>query len=162
MKVQTDKGSYTVSAAADGLTAGTKLKVLAKDKKTGKYVLVNAKTYKVSADGSVTLALPSGTNYELVTEKQAAKIEKEILKTVKLKKSSVTVKKGKTAKVQLGSKLDMRNVSKITYSSSKKSVATVTSKGKIKAKKAGTAVITVKVTLKNGKTKTIKLKVTVK
>ncbi len=162
VKVQTDKGSYTVSAAADGLTAGTKLKVLAKDKKTGKYVLVNAKTYKVSADGSVTLALPSGTNYELVTEKQAAKIEKEILKTVKLKKSSVTVKKGKTAKVQLGSKLDMRNVSKITYSSSKKSVATVTSKGKIKAKKAGTAVITVKVTLKNGKTKTIKLKVTVK
>lgn len=162
VKVKADKGSYTVRVAAGSLTVGTKLKVLAVDKKTGKYVLVNAKTYKAGADGSVTVALPAGMNYELVTEKQAAKIEKEILKTVKLKNSSVTVKKGKSTKVQLDSKLDMKNVSKITYTSSKKSVATVNSKGKIKAKKAGTATITVKVTLKNGKTKTVKLKVTVK
>ena len=160
--VQAGKKSYTVTVNAGNLADGTKLKVLAVDKKTGKYVLVNAKTYKAGADGSVTVALPAGMNYELVTEKQAAKIEKEILKTVKLKNSSVTVKKGKSTKVQLDSKLDMKNVSKITYTSSKKSVATVNSKGKIKAKKAGTATITVKVTLKNGKTKTVKLKITVK
>lgn len=154
--------SYTVSVVAANLTAGTELVVVAVDKKTGKYVLVNAKTYKVSADGSVKLALPAGANYELVTEKQAAKIEKEILKTVKLKNSSVTIKNGKSKKVQLSSKLDMQNVSKITYTSSKKSVATVSSKGKIKAKKAGTVTIKVKVTLKNGATKTLKLKVKVK
>lgn len=160
--VLADKKSYTVTVNAANLTAGTELVVVAVDKKTGKYVLVNAKTYKVIADGSVKLALPAGANYELVTEKQAAKIEKEILKTVKLKNSSVTIKNGKSKKVQLSSKLDMQNVSKITYTSSKKSVATVSSKGKIKAKKAGTVTIKVKVTLKNGTTKTLKLKVKVK
>lgn len=56
----------------------------------------------------------------------------------------------------------MTNVSKITYSSSKKSVAKVDKNGKVTAKKAGTATIKAKVTLKNGKTKTVTMKVTVK
>ncbi len=160
--VKAGKSSYTVSTAAGNLKANAKLKVMAVKKKTGAYVLVNAKTYKVSAAGSVSVALPAGKNYALVTEKEAAKVEKEILKTVKLEKSSVTVKKGKTSKTKLNSKLDMDNVSKVTYKSSKKSVATVNSKGKVTAKKAGTATITIKVTLKNGKTKNVKLKVKVK
>ena len=56
----------------------------------------------------------------------------------------------------------MDNVKKITYTTSKKSVVTVNKNGKVVAKKAGTATITIKVTLNNGKTKTVKMKYKVK
>ena len=126
------------------------------------YVLVNAKTYTVSKDGDVKVSLPTGKTYELVTGKEAAAIEKQILNTVKVKKSSATVKKGKKATVQMSSKLDMKNVSKITYTSSKKSVATVSKNGKVTAKKAGSVTVKAKVTLMNGKTKTVSMKIKVK
>lgn len=154
--------SYTVKADADELKAGAKLNVVAIDPKTKKYVLVNATTYKVSKDGNVKLALPAGETYELITPKEAAAIEKQILKTVKVQKASAAIKKGKSTTVKLNSKLDMNNVSKITYVSSKKSVATVSKSGKVTAKKAGTVTVKAKVTLKNGKTKTVTMKITVK
>ena len=160
--VTAGKMSYTVQADAEDLTAGNKLKVVAIDSETGKYVLVNAKTYTVGKDGDVKVALPSGQTYELVTKEEAAAIEKSILKTVKVKKSSTTVKKGKSTTVQMNSKLDMDNVAEITYTTSKASVVTVTKSGKVKAKKKGTATVKVKVTLKNGTTKTVTMKITVK
>lgn len=162
--VQTSAGKvlYTVAAEAEDLTVGSKLKVVAVDTKTQEYILVNAKTYQVSETGDVKLTLPSGNTYELVTTEQAKAIEKAILKTVKAKKSSVAVKAGKSVKFQMSSALNMDNVAKITYTSSKKSVATVSKSGKIKAKKAGTVTIKAKVTLNNGKTKTVTMKVKVK
>lgn len=51
---------------------------------------------------------------------------------------------------------------KITYTSAKQSVATVSKSGKITAQKSGNASITVTVTLKNGKTKVLNVKVKVK
>ena len=162
VKVSNGKKSYTVKADADELTAGAKLKVVAIDKKTKKYVLVNAKTYTVNKAGDVKVALASGSTYELVTPKEAAKIEKTILNTVKTAKSSTSVKKGKTTTVKLSSKLDMNNVSKIEYVSSKNAIATVSKTGKVKAKKKGTVTVKVKVTLKNGKTKTVTTKIKVK
>lgn len=160
--VAAGESSYVVKADAKDLTAGTNLKVMAIDPKTNQYVVVNAKTYKADADGNVKLTLPAGTTYQLMTEQEAAKAEKEILQTVKAKKSTVSVKKGKTTKVQLSSKLNMANVTKVTYVSSKKSVVKVSTNGKVTAKKKGTAVVKMKVTLKNGKTKVVKTKVTVK
>ena len=160
--VAAGESSYVVKADANDLTAGTNLKVMAIDPKTNEYVMVNAKSYKVDADGNIKLTLPAGTTYQLMTEQEAAKAEKEILQTVKAKKSAVSVKKGKTTKVQLSSKLNMANVTKVTYVSSKKSVVKVSSTGKVTAKKKGTAVVKMKVTLKNGKTKVVKTKVTVK
>jgi hypothetical protein len=50
----------------------------------------------------------------------------------------------------------------VKYTSSKTSVATVSSKGKVTAKKAGTTTISVKFTLKNKKTTTKKCTITVK
>ena len=58
--------------------------------------------------------------------------------------------------------LNMENVKSIQYSVSKKSVASVTKKGVVKGKKAGSAVVRAKVTLKNGKAKTVRMKVKVK
>ena len=68
----------------------------------------------------------------------------------------VAVKKGKAYK--LGATATAG--AKITYKSSKKSVATVTSKGLVKARKAGRATITVRAR-KDGRTATKKVKVTV-
>ena len=56
----------------------------------------------------------------------------------------------------------MDNVAKITYTSAKKSVATVNKNGTITAKNSGSVVIIATVTLKNGKTKTVKMKIKVK
>lgn len=156
------KKSYTVKADAEDLTAGTKLKVVAINPKTQKYVLVNAKTYKVGKNGDVKVSLPGGETYQLMDTKEAAAVEKEIYRTITVKASSATVKKGKSTKVEMSSKLDMDNVSKITYTSSKKSVATVSKTGKITTKKAGTVTVKAKVTLKNGKTKTVSMKIKVK
>lgn len=59
---------------------------------------------------------------------------------VKISKKSVTLIKGQTTTLKVtGTK------NKVTWSSSKKSVATVTTKGKITAKKKGTATITAKI-----------------
>ena len=162
MTVTAGKKEYTVKADAQDLEAGNKLKVLAIDAETGKHVLVNAKTYTVSESGNVKLTLPSGMTYQLMDSKEAAVVEKQILATVKVKKTSATVTAGKKTTVQMSKKLDMDNVAKITYSTSKKSVATVSKDGQVTAKKTGAVVITAKVTLKNGKTKNVKMKITVK
>lgn len=152
---------YTVRANTEDLTAGNKLKVFALDPETGNYVLVNDKTYTATKSGNVKLTLPAGTTYQLMDTEDAAVVEKAILATVKVKQSSATVQTGKTTTIRMSSKLDMDNVDKITYSSSKKSVASVSKTGKITAKDAGTVTIKAKVTLKNGAIKTVKMKVTV-
>lgn len=60
--------------------------------------------------------------------------------TIKLNKTTLTLTKGKTATLKISG-----TSKKVTWSSSKKSVATVNSSGKVTAKKAGTATITAKV-----------------
>ena len=56
----------------------------------------------------------------------------------------------------------MDNVAKITYTSSDKSTVKVDKNGNIIAKKKGSVTVKVKVTLKDGTTKTVKVKVKVK
>lgn len=153
---------YTVTVDAKNLTAGNTLKVLAVDKKTGEKKLVNAKSYKVDENGTISVNLPKGCDYLLVNTKEAEKVEKAVLKTVQAKKTSASVKKGKSTKIQLSSKLDMDNVKSVTYTTTKKSVVKVAKNGKITAKKKGTAVVKATVTLKNGKKKTVTMKVKVK
>ena len=89
-------------------------------------------------------------------------VEKAVLKPVAVKTTTASIKAGKNTKIQLSSKLDLDNVKKITYTSGKKSVAAVDKNGKITAKKKGTVTIKAKVTLKNGKTKTVSMKIKVK
>lgn len=153
---------YTVTVDAKNLTAGNTLKVLVVDKKTGVKKLVNAKSYKVDENGTISVSLPKGCAYELVSAKEVEKVEKAVLKTVKVKKTSASVKKGKSTKIQLSSKLDMDNVKSVTYTTTKKSVVKVAKNGKITAKKKGTAVVKATVTLKSGKKKTVTMKVKVK
>ena len=152
---------YTVSVSAKNVKHNKSLKAFVVNRKTGEYELINSKTYKAK-DGNLNASFGKKGDYVLLTTKEAARIEKEILKTIAPKKAKATVKKGKTTEFKLDSKLNQNNVKKVTYKTSKKSIATVNKNGKIKANRKGTVTIKATVTLKNGKTKTVSMKIAVR
>ena len=152
---------YTVSVSAKNVKHNKSLKAFVVNRKTGEYELINSKTYKAE-DGNLNVSFGKKGDYVLLTTKEAARIEKEILKTIAPKKAKATVKKGKTTEFKLDSKLNQNNVKKVTYKTSKKSIATVNKNGKIKANRKGTVTIKATVTLKNGKTKTVSMKIVVR
>lgn len=163
VQVQNANGDvkYTVSVSAENVKHNKSLKAFVVNRKTGEYELINSKTYKAE-DGNLNVSFGKKGDYVLLTTKEAARIEKEILKTIAPKKTKATVKKGKTTEFKLDSKLNQNNVKKVTYKTSKKSIATVNKNGKIKANRKGTVTIKATVTLKNGKTKTVSMKIVVR
>lgn len=163
MQVKNANGDvkYTVSVSAENVKNNKSLKAFVVNRKTGEYELINSKTYKAE-DGNLNVSFGKKGDYVLLTTKEAARIEKEILKTIAPKKAKATVKKGKTTEFKLDSKLNQNNVKKVTYKTSKKSIATVNKNGKIKANRKGTVTIKATVTLKNGKTKTVSMKIVVR
>ncbi|MCD8015542.1 MAG: Ig-like domain-containing protein [Lachnospiraceae bacterium] len=102
---------------------------------------------------TITVTLASGKKKTI-----KVKVQKAAVKTTKITvtSKSVSIKKGKT--YTLAPVLTpITSTQKITYTSSNKKVATVSSSGKITAKKEGTATITIK-----SGAKSVKVKVTVK
>lgn len=154
--------AYTLQVNAADVKAGAKLAVMKKDEKTGELVLVNQKAYKVAKDGSVSLTFKGEGTYVVKTQAEVKAEAKQIAKTVKPAKTTVNVAAKKTTVFKWNKKLNMENVAKITYKSSKKSVVSVNKNGKITGKKKGTGKVTAEVTLKDGTKKTVKMKVKVK
>lgn len=154
--------AYTLQVNAADVKAGAKLAVMKKDEKTGELVLVNQKAYKVAKDGSVSLTFKGEGTYVVKTQAEVKAQAKQIAKTVKPAKTTVNVATKKTTVFKWNKKLNMENVEKITYKSSKKSVVSVNKNGKITGKKKGTGKVTAEVTLKDGTKKTVKMKVKVK
>lgn len=154
--------AYTVQVNAADVKAGAKLAVMKKDEKTGELVLVNKKSYKVTKDGSVSLTFKDRGVYVLKTQAEVKAAAKQIAKTIAPAKSTVNIGVKKTTVFQWSKKLNMENVAKITYKSSKKSVVSVNKNGKITGKKKGTGKVTAEVTLKDGTKKTVRMKVKVK
>ena len=154
--------SYTLTVNTADIQTGNRLYVCAKDSKTGAYILVNDKSYTVTKAGNVNFSADSQKDYVLMDQKDMDQVTTNILKTVTLKNKTVQVKKGKQKKVSLAATLNMDNVKSISYQSNNKKIASVNKKGTIKSNKKGTASIRVTVTLNNGKTKVLKLKVKVK
>ena len=135
--VTTWKSSNTKAVKVSGSTNGTC--TITAGKKTGK--------------ATITVTLKSGLkkNIKITVQKKAVKTQKitGVVKKVRLKKGkTMTLKPAVTP---------LTSLQKVTYKSNNKKVATVTSKGVIKAKKKGTAVITVR-----SRSKTVKCKITVK
>lgn len=159
--------AYQVKVNTADIKADTTLYVYKYDTKTKKYQLVKEEDQRVNvdADGSISYdfdKLAFTQRYELVTKEQAAAIDKKILATVKVKYSNKTVKQNTSVKFIMDQGLNMDNVKSIQYTSANKKVAAVSKSGKITAKNAGKVTVKAKVTLLNGKSKTVKMTITVK
>lgn len=150
-------GQSTTAFKATGFSEGDYVTAVTSNKpRTVKVTNVNKNgTFKLTAGkkkGSavvtVTLASKKTASFKVTVQKAAVKTTK-ITTTTK----SLTLAKGATYK-KLASSIAVTPVTskeKVTYSSSNKKVATVSSKGVIKAKKAGTT----KITVKSGKKKIV-------
>ncbi|MBQ7066713.1 MAG: Ig-like domain-containing protein [Lachnospiraceae bacterium] len=153
IKLQT--GKSTTAVVASGLQKGDKVV---------SWTSSNKKIVKVTNKGKITATKTAGKATITVKTKYGAKATVKVttqkkavaLKKITVNKKKVTLKKGKKFQVVV-TKSPITAQDKVTFKSSNKKVATVTSKGVIKAKKAGKATITVKA----GK-KTAKITVTVK
>lgn len=156
------KTKYKLKVDTADLKAGNDLYIYQLNTKTGAYTMVNAKTYVVSKKGDVSVSMDRNATYELLSAKEAKKVEKQILSTVKVKKSAATVKKGAKTSVVFSSGFNMKNVKSIRYSTSSKAVAAVSKSGSVTTKKEGTATIKAKIILKNGAAKTVKMKIVVR
>ena len=150
-------GQSTTAFKATGFSEGDYVTAVTSNKpgtvkvtnvnKNGTFKLTAGKK-KGSAVVTVTLASKKTARFKVTVQKAAVKTTK-ITTTTK----SLTLAKGATYK-KLASSIAVTPVTskeKVTYSSSNKKVATVSSKGVIKAKKAGTA----KITVKSGKKKVV-------
>ena len=93
-------------------------------------------------DGKATIIITLRSGYK---KKISVKVQKTAVKTTKIqgiqKKLTIRRKKSYTLVPEI---LPITSLEKVTFTSSNKKVATVTAKGKVTAKKKGTAVITVK------------------
>lgn len=132
--------SYTIKVS--GLSKGDK--VVKWKSSNSKIAAVSSKgkvTGKKKGSATITVTLASG-----LSKKISIKVQNGTVKTTKVKintKSVTLAKKGK--KYQLTTTVSpVTSQEKVTYTSSNKKVATVSSKGKITAKGKGTAVITVR------------------
>lgn len=123
-----------------------------------KVVTVNKKTGKLTAKKTgmayITVKMKSG-----IQKRIRVKVQKAVVKTKKLtlNKTKLTLKKGKRFRLQV-TRTPVTATDKITYSSSNSKVAKVSAKGRITARKKGTAVITVK----SASGKKVRCRVTVK
>lgn len=153
---------YKIRVQAADLVKGKKLVIYQYNAKTGEYVAVNAKKYKVATDGSVTVAMDKKKTYVLVSESEAKAINRDLKAAVQLARTSATVSKERKFRIKLDSDFNTDNIKSIKYVSGKASIAQVDKTGNVIAKKSGTTVIKVIVTLNNGTKKTMKMKFTVK
>ncbi|SFB29572.1 Ig-like domain (group 2) [Acetitomaculum ruminis DSM 5522] len=109
--------------------------------KLAKWTSSNKKIATVNNNGLVTAKKAGKVTITAKANGVSAKCEIVVLKpTLKVDKTSVLLKKGKTLKL----KVNATPATKITYKSSNIKIATVSDKGVIRAKKAGKVTITIK------------------
>lgn len=142
------------------VTLGVKEKYSVKTKNCT-YSTSSSKVAAVSKTGVVTPKKTGKATVKAINKNGKVKVfkltvKKAPKKITKVTPSKKTLKKGKTCKLKVT--LPKGTASKLTFTSSNKKVATVSTKGVVKAKKKGKAVITVKTFNK----KTKKVKITVK
>jgi hypothetical protein len=164
---------YTLKASKSSVTMGVKsgkkadsavLTITASDKSAvtvQSAVSSNKKVATVSKSGNkitITSAAKKGTATITVTDKNGKTVKVKVTtkaapKKVKLKKSSIKLKKNKTYAIALKNTVS----AKVTYKTSNKKVATVSETGLVTAKKKGSCKITV--TTYNGKHTRLKVRV---
>lgn len=161
--------TMSVNASSIVLRRGqstTKLKVtgLAKGDRIASWTSSNKKIVNVNSSGKIKAAKKDGKATITITlrsgykKKISVKVQKTAVKTTKIRgiQKKLTIRRKKSYML-VPEILPITSLEKVTFTSSNKKVATVTSKGKVTAKKKGTAIITVKA----GKIK-VKCKITVR
>ena len=144
------KSKYKVLKVVSGKTTSYTHKKL----KKGTYYKYNIVAFKYVNGVKVTLAASKKIHATTLGGKYG------VAKAVKLNKSNVKIKKGKTFKIKASEIKKDKKIKRhraICYESSNTKIATVNSKGKIKAKKKGKC--TIYVYAQNGVYKTIKVTV---
>jgi hypothetical protein len=140
-----------------------KMKIIEIDPETGEKLVVSKKPFRVSADGSVELdhnELGHG-NYELVTADEEEALTKQILRSIKATKQSVTIREKQGTYFWFKKGVNWDNVDKVTFSVLNPDVARVSSNGRITGLKPGKTVVKAVVRLENGQSKVIRMTVTV-
>jgi len=128
------------------------------------YIMVKENNTYNERYGYVTISSPGLEDYEIYVYQVENEISiKSLLEEVSVIVTKKTFKKGKTSKIKLDypEGLYESDIKSIKFSSNKKKVATVSKKGVIKGIKKGKAVITIKIILEDGSSKTFKAKITV-
>ena len=144
------KSKYKVLKVVSGKTTSYTHKKL----KKGTYYKYNIVAFKYVNGVKVTLAASKKIHATTLGGKYG------VAKAVKLNKSKVKIKKGKTFKIKASEIKNDKKIKRhraICYESSNTKIATVNSKGKIKAKKKGKC--TIYVYAQNGVYKTVKVTV---
>ncbi len=132
-------------------TTGLKITQIQKGDSVVSWKSSNTKIVKVSSKGKLTAQKKTGKATVTVTlksgisKKITVKVQKKAVATTKITglTKKVTLKKGKSLALK-PIRQPFTSIEKITYSSSRKEVATVTSKGRVKAVSKGKCRITVK------------------
>ena len=148
--------TMSVNASSIVLRRGqstTKLKVtgLAKGDRIASWTSSNKKIVNVNSSGKIKAAKKDGKTTITITlrsgykKKISVKVQKTAVKTTKIQgiQKKLTIRRKKSYML-VPEILPITSLEKVTFTSSNKKVATVTAKGKVTAKKKGTAVITVK------------------
>ena len=140
-----------------------KMKIIEIDPETGEKLVVSKMPFRVAADGSVELdhnELGHGI-YELVTADEEEALTKQILRSIKATKQSATIREKQGTYFWFEKGVNWYNVDKVTFSVLNPDVARVSSDGRITGLKPGKTVVKAVVRLQNGRSKVIRMTVTV-
>ena len=140
-----------------------KMKIIEIDPETGEKLVVSKMPFRVAADGSVELdhnELGHGI-YELVTADEEEALTKQILRSIKATKQSATIRERQGTYFWFEKGVNWFNVDKVTFSVLNPDVARVSSDGRITGLKPGKTVVKAVVRLQNGRSKVIRMTVTV-
>ena len=148
------KESFSVKSNGSTYTTSKSNIVKITNAKTGQVKGMKTGTAVVKATNNTTGKI---TEYTITVKKAPKKISKVTFNKKAIKKKKATLKKGKSATLKVTLPKGTASY-KITYTSTKKKIATVDAKGKIKAKKKGKTTITVKTFNKKKMTFTLTVK----
>ncbi len=148
------KESFSVKSNGSTYTTSKSSVVKITNAKTGQVKGMKTGKAVVKATNNTTGKI---TEYTITVKKAPKKISKVTFNKKAIKNKKATLKKGKSATLKVTLPKGTASY-KITYTSSKKKIATVDAKGKIKAKKKGKTTITVKTFNKKKMTFTLTVK----
>lgn len=177
MPINNTKGGIKVTTPVLSSSAevGSSVYVYRYNSKSGKLEEIANSKRTVLKDKTASIEGYSGNDYVVTNKSIDGKNVTTLLDKSKVSVNKATVKKGNKTSIKVSLPLDLvvktglkqsvpygKQAAVVTYKSSDKKIAKVSKDGTVKAKGKGTATISVKIKLADGKVKTVKKNVVVK